>query len=86
MTEVISVLVIVFSLASKVSLADQVRVNTRRRSVEGLSIFFFATAMLSYSAYVAYGVVLHNWALVAAQGPGAVLTLAVGVQWLWWKK
>lgn len=86
MTAVLSVLVIVFSLASKVSLADQIRMNTRRRSVEGLSMFFFATAILSYSAYVAYGAVIHNWAIVAAQGPGAVLTLAVGLQWLWWKK
>lgn len=86
MTAVLSILVVVFSLASKVSLADQIRMNTRRRSVEGLSMFFFATAILSYTAYVAYGAATRNWAIVAAQGPGAVLTLIVGVQWMLWRR
>jgi uncharacterized protein with PQ loop repeat len=86
MTEVISVFLVVFSLASKVSLADQIRINARLRSVSGLSIFFFVTAMLSYLTYVVYASLIHNWALILAQAPGAVLTLIVACQWCVWRE
>lgn len=77
---------VLFSVLAKVSLADQVRINFRRRSVEGLSIPFYGAGILSYTSYVIFGAATHNLWILVAQAPGTILTLIVCIQWLLWRR
>lgn len=74
------------SLAAKASLLGQIRLNHRRRSVDGLHILFYVVGLASYASYTLLGAVDRNWFLAIGQGPGVVLMGTIGVQWLAWRK
>lgn len=83
---IIGAIVVILSLLAKLTLAGQVRLNARRRSVDGLSISFYLVALASYLSYAIYGIAQHNWIIILAQAPGAILMAFIGVQWWRYRK
>lgn len=81
-TGILGIATVVLSLAAKMSLIDQIRINHQRHSAEGLSISFYAVATLSYLSFALLGAAIPDWWITIAQAPGVVLSLIVAGQWM----
>lgn len=73
-TVVLSLLVTGFGLAS------QVRKNKARKSVEGLSKFYFVLLAISYTFWSIYGAVLQDIVLIVPMTLGMVMSWIVVAQ------
>jgi len=83
---VVAVLTVVFSLAAKTAIGHQVLLNRRRKSVEGVSVPFFIIGMLSYDLYSLAGILSRNWMITVGMVPGGVLSMAIIVQMMMYRK
>jgi uncharacterized protein with PQ loop repeat len=64
-----------FSLIVKfIGLPDQIRVNYRRKSTEGVSTLYFILGFISYVLWGIHGYLAHDWALMISQGVAGVVT------------
>jgi uncharacterized protein with PQ loop repeat len=80
-TVVLSLLVTGFGLSA------QVRKNHSRRSVEGLSLFYFLLLAISYSFWSFYGMVQKDLVLIIPMTLGMIMSwIVVGQFWLYTRK
>ncbi|MCA9365219.1 MAG: hypothetical protein KC736_04980, partial [Candidatus Moranbacteria bacterium] len=63
----------------------QVRKNRNRKSMEGLSFFYFFVLAISYSFWVMYGFVLKDWVLILPMSIGATMSWVVVTQFFIYK-
>lgn len=76
--EPIGIITIVLSLiVTGLGLTAQVRKNYQRKSMEGLSFFYFTILAVSYTFWVIYGVVLQDWVLIIPMSVGSVMSWVV---------
>jgi hypothetical protein len=86
-TAVLSVLVVVISLAVKlVGYTEQIIRNAQRKSTEGLSVSFNGLSLGSYGAYAWLGFLLHSWAICLAQGIGVPLVATIICQMIVYRR
>lgn len=69
-------------LVKFIGLPDQIRKNHRRKSTEGLSVWFFALSVLAYALWVFYGILKSDWVLILGQGFGMV-TMGIIAYQIW---
>lgn len=74
---------VAFSIAAKVAICHQIRLNWRRKTCRGMSVPFFVLALFSYGAWTMDGLSGGDWSLIWGQGPGLLLCLAIVAQ-AWW--
>ncbi|MBP9836957.1 MAG: hypothetical protein KBC78_03950 [Candidatus Pacebacteria bacterium] len=85
--EMISVITVGLSLVvTGLGLTAQVRKNKERKSVEGLSFFYFFVLTISYSFWVLYGIMLKDWVLIIPMTIGALMSLVVVFQFFLYRK
>lgn len=76
--EFIGIVTVALSLiVTGLGLTSQVRKNNRRKSMEGLSFFYFAILAVSYTFWVIYGMVLQDWVLIIPMSVGSVMSWVV---------
>jgi len=66
-------------------LTSQVRKNNQRKSVEGLSFFYFFILAVSYSFWVAYGFFLQYVVIIIPMSVGAVMSWIVTSQFYFYR-
>jgi uncharacterized protein with PQ loop repeat len=72
---VIGVLTVVFSLLTKVvGFPDQIKKNYKRKSTEGVSVWFFILSFLSYLLWTAHGILQGDRVVYLGQGLGVITT------------
>ncbi len=77
----IGITTIALSLAvTGIGLTSQVRKNHARRSMDGLSFFYFFILAVSYSFWVAYGVYLHDYVVIIPMSIGGIMSWVVVFQ------
>ncbi|USN88068.1 MAG: hypothetical protein H6779_01315 [Candidatus Nomurabacteria bacterium] len=85
--EIIGVITVLLSLiVTGLGLSAQVKKNKERKSVEGLSFFYFFILAISYSFWVLYGIMLKDWVLIIPMTIGALMSLVVVFQFFLYKK
>ena len=85
--EIIGVITVLLSLiVTGLGLSAQVRKNRERKSVEGLSFFYFSVLAISYSFWVLYGIMLKDWVLIIPMTIGALMSLVVVFQFFLYRK
>ncbi|HCC05635.1 TPA: hypothetical protein DEP58_05060 [Patescibacteria group bacterium] len=67
-------------------LTTQVRKNHTRKSMEGLSLFYFLTLAVSYSFWVFYGVHQRDWVLIVPMCIGTCMSWTVVSQFFIYRK
>jgi len=84
----IKIITVVLSLlVTGLGLTAQVRKNHARRSVEGLSMFYFLLLAISYSFWSFYGIVQQDIVLIIPMTLGMVMSwVVVGQFWLYRSK
>jgi uncharacterized protein with PQ loop repeat len=71
----VGVMTIVLSLLTKlIGFPDQMRKNHQRKSVEGVSVAFYALSFITYVTWTLYGVLKKDPIVAIAQGLGVVTT------------
>jgi uncharacterized protein with PQ loop repeat len=84
---IIGIITITLSLiVTGLGLTSQVRKNKKRRSMEGLSFFYFFILAISYSFWVVYGVVLKDLVLILPMSIGAIMSWIVVLQFYLYRK
>lgn len=79
--------VILSLLVTGLGLTSQVRKNHTRKSVEGLSIFYFTLLAISYSFWSLYGVLEQDIVLIIPMTLGMIMSWIVVLQcWLYREK
>ena len=82
----IGIITIILSLiVTGIGLTSQVRKNRSRKSMEGLSFFYFFILAISYSFWVIYGVLLKDWVLIIPMSIGAIMSWVVVAQFYFYK-
>lgn len=77
----IGIITIILSLiVTGLGLTSQVRKNHNRKSMEGLSFFYFFVLAISYSFWTTYGITLGDWVLILPMSIGAVMSWVVVAQ------
>lgn len=77
----ISIITVVLSLTvTGLGLASQVKKNFQRKSVEGLSVFYFSVLAVSYSFWSLYGFTQKNFVLIIPMTLGMIMSWIVVVQ------
>ncbi len=85
--EIISVVTVALSLiVTGLGLTAQVRKNKERKSMEGLSSFYFFVLAISYSFWVVYGIVSSDWVIILPMTIGALMSWIVVSQFFIYKK
>jgi len=81
----IKIITVVLSLlVTGLGLTAQVRKNYTRRSVEGLSLFYFVLLAISYSFWSFYGIVQKDIVLIIPMTLGMIVSwVVVGQFWLY---
>jgi len=81
----IKILTVVLSLVvTGLGLSSQVRKNYERKSVEGLSVFYFAVLAISYTFWSVYGSLQKDPVLIIPMTLGMLMSWAVVLQcWLY---
>lgn len=74
--------IVVSVLVKIVGLPDQIRKNHKRRSTEGLSLYFFLLGFLSYVLWTIYGILKQDWVVMLGQGAG-VITMGIITYQIW---
>lgn len=84
----IKIITVVLSLAvTGLGLTAQVRKNHVRRSVEGLSVFYFLLLAISYSFWSTYGIVQQDFVLIIPMTLGMIISwVVVGQFWVYRNK
>lgn len=84
---ILGIITVILSLVvTGLGLSSQVRKNIERRNMEGLSFFYFFILAISYSFWVIYGIVLHNWVIIFPMSLGAIMSWVVVVQFYIYRK
>jgi len=86
MTTLKIITVILSLIVTGLGLTSQVRINYRRKSVEGLSVFYFSILAVSYSFWSIYGFSQKDLVLIIPMTLGAIMSWIVVVQFLIYKK
>ncbi|MEK7185043.1 MAG: SemiSWEET family transporter [Patescibacteria group bacterium] len=82
----IGIITVILSLTvTGLGLTSQVRKNRKRKSMEGLSFFYFSILAISYSFWVLYGIVLRDWILIIPMSIGAIMSWVMVVQFFIYK-
>lgn len=76
------------SIASKlIGPPDQIRLNWKRKSTEGLSLAFYAMSFVTYFFWALYGALRGDWVVFIAHGTlGCVVTGIVLFQFYLYRK
>lgn len=83
----IKIITIILSLiVTGLGLSSQVYKNYQRKSLEGLSFFYFFVLATSYSFWSAYGVLQKDWVLVIPMSLGMLISWLVVIQFWIYKK
>jgi len=83
---IIGMITVALSLVvTGLGLSSQVRKNAKRKSMEGLSFFYFFILAISYSFWVVYGIVLKDWVLIVPMSLGAIMSWVVVIQFFIFK-
>ncbi|MFO0719065.1 MAG: SemiSWEET family transporter [Candidatus Paceibacterota bacterium] len=83
---IIGIITVVLSLiVTGLGLSSQVRKNRNRKSMEGLSFFYFFVLAISYTFWVIYGIVLKDPVLIIPMSIGAVMSWVVVIQFFIYK-
>ena len=84
---VIKIITVVLSLiVTGLGLTSQVRKNYQRKSMEGLSFFYFSILAISYTFWSIYGFVQNDLVLIIPMTLGAIMSWVVVGQFLIFKK
>lgn len=84
--EIIGVITVILSLVvTGLGLTAQVRKNKERKSMEGLSFFYFFVLAISYSFWVLYGIVSKDWVLIIPMTIGSLMSWIVVIQFFVYK-
>ena len=75
---------VVSILTKVIGFPDQVRLNYKRKSVEGLSKPFFILGFTSYVLWTAYGLAKSDPVLMIGQGIGVFLSGIIGGQMIYY--
>ncbi len=79
----IKIITILLSLAvTGLGLTSQVRKNYRKKSVEGLSFFYFSLLAISYSFWSIYGFLQRDLVLIIPMSLGMVMSWIVVSQFV----
>lgn len=83
---IIGIITILLSLTvTGLGLSAQVRKNRQRKSMEGLSFFYFLILAISYSFWVIYGIVLKDLVLIIPMSIGTIMSWVVVSQFYLYK-
>lgn len=83
----IKIITIVLSLVvTGLGLSSQVYKNYKRKSLEGLSFFYFLVLAISYSFWSAYGIMQKDWVLIIPMSLGMLVSWVVAIQFWVYKK
>ena len=83
----IKILTVVLSLmVTGLGLSSQVRKNFQRKSVEGLSFFYFFLLAVSYSFWSFYGFSQRDFVLIVPMTLGMIVSWIVVIQFYFYKK
>ena len=86
MTTIKIITVILSLIVTGLGLTAQVRKNYTRKSMEGLSFFYFSILAVSYSFWSMYGFTQHDLVLIIPMTLGAIMSWVVVGQFLVYKK
>lgn len=82
----IKVITVVLSLAvTCLGLTAQARKNYLKKSVDGLSFFYFSLLAISYSFWSAYGFLQNDMVLIIPMTLGMIMSWVIVVQFLKYK-
>ncbi len=74
---VVGFFTVILSVLTKiVGLPDQIKINYKRKSTEGLSVIFFALGLSSYVLWTIYGILTNDLVVAIGQGVG-VITMGI---------
>jgi uncharacterized protein with PQ loop repeat len=79
------VTVILSLIVTGLGLTSQVYKNFKRKSVEGLSLFYFFVLAISYSFWSLYGVLLRDPVLIIPMTLGCIVSWFLVVQFYFYK-
>lgn len=80
---IIKIITVILSLAvTGLGLTAQVRKNYLKKSVEGLSFFYFSLLAISYSFWSLYGFSQHDLVLIIPMTLGMLMSWIVVAQFL----
>ncbi|MCB9814644.1 hypothetical protein H6784_04480 [Candidatus Nomurabacteria bacterium] len=83
----IKIFTIILSLAvTGLGLTSQSYKNYQRKSVEGLSVFYFSLLAISYSFWSLYGFVQKDFVLIIPMTLGAIISWVVVTQFIIYRK
>jgi MtN3 and saliva related transmembrane protein len=83
---IIGIVTVVLSfIVTGLGLSSQVRKNLKRKSMEGLSLFYFFVLAISYSCWVIYGILREDWVLIVPMSLGAIMSWVVVSQFYLYK-
>jgi len=84
---IIKIFTVALSLiVTGLGLTSQVRKNFKRKSVEGLSVFYFSILAISYSFWSIYGVIQKDPVLIIPMSLGMLVSWIIVVQFMLYKK
>ncbi len=84
---IIGIITVSLSLVvTGIGLTAQVRKNSKRKSMEGLSFFYFLILAISYTFWVVYGIVLKDLVLIIPMSIGSIMSWVVVVQFYFYKQ
>lgn len=85
---IVGVLTALVSILVKIlGLPDQIRKNHKRKSTEGLSVWFFFLGFVSYALWTLYGLLRQDWVVTIGQGVGMITMGIIAYQiWLYREK
>jgi uncharacterized protein with PQ loop repeat len=82
----LGIITIVISLiVTGLGLTAQVRKNHKRKSMEGLSLFYFSVLAVSYSFWVVYGISQRDFVLIIPMCIGSIMSWIVVIQFYVYK-
>ena len=85
MTAIKIITVILSLIVTGLGLTSQVKKNHKRKSMEGLSFFYFFTLAISYSFWSIYGIMQKDPVLIIPMALGAVMSWLVVSQFFLYK-
>ena len=84
---IIKIITVTLSLiVTGLGLTSQVRKNHIRKSMEGLSLFYFSILAVSYSFWSMYGFLQKDLVLMIPMTLGAIMSWVVVIQFFIYKK
>lgn len=84
----VGVIVAILSVASKlIGPPDQIRLNWKRKSTEGVSLALYAMSFVTYFFWALYGALRGDWVVFLAHGAlGCVMTGIILFQFFVYRK